>query len=82
MPDEEQFNGQPWIAQCLSTSKDNTISVQWFRGALTRPWVPDRRYDPTEIDVRTVINTVEFTPTHRLTKTSVDVIKQALNHLM
>ena len=81
MPDEEQYAGQPWIAQCLSRpTPENTITVQWFRGSLTRPWVPDRRYDPFDIDLTTIINTVEFTPTYRLTKSSLEVIKDALGN--
>ena len=82
MPEEEQYAGQPWIAQCISSpTTGSTIRVQWLKGSLTRPWVPDRRYNPCEIDIETIINTVEFTPTHRLSKSSLDVIKDALNHL-
>ena len=82
MPDEEQYAGQPWIAQCLTEPSDDTITVQWLRGALTRPWNPDRRYNPTEIDVKTIINTVQFTPTQRLTKRSIEIIKEASSHLI
>ena len=81
MPDEEEYAGRPWIAQCLSTLSDSFIRVQWFRGALTTPWMPDRRYPPTDIDVQAIINRVEFTPTHRLTKSSIDLIKETLQHL-
>ena len=81
MPDEEQYAGQPWIAQCLTEPSGDAITVQWLRGALTRPWVPDRRYNPIEIDIRTIINTVHFTPTQKLTKRSIETIKEASNHL-
>ena len=83
LPDEEQYAGQPtWIAQCLSEPKDQKVTVQWLKGALTRPWIPDHRYHPTEINIETIINTVDLTPTQKLTKHSLDVIKEALHHLM
>ena len=50
MPDEEQYVGQPMIAQCLTGPEGNHITVQWLRRSLTRPWTPDRRYNPCEID--------------------------------
>ena len=81
LPDEEHYAGQPWIAQCLSEPKDQKVTVQWMKGALTGPWIPDYRYHPTEINIET-INTVDLTPTQKLTKHSLDVIKEALHHLM
>ena len=81
MPDEEDFSGQPWIGQCLSQSSGDTITLQWMKGAFSRPWVPDRRYQPAEIQVQTIINRVEFTPTQRLTKSSVELLKDAMKHL-
>ena len=75
MPDEEEFAGQPWIGQCLSELNGDTIRVQWLKGAFSRLWIPDRRYPTTDIPVQTVINRVEFTPTQRLTKSSVDLLK-------
>ena len=58
------------------------ITVQWLKGALSRPWTPDRRYNQTEIDVKTIINTVQFTPMQKLTKRSIETIKQATSHLI
>ena len=82
LPDEEQYARQPWIAQCLSEPKDQKVTVQWLKGALTRTWIPDRPYHPSEINIETIINTVDLTPTQKLTKRSLDVIKEALSHLM
>ena len=82
LPDEEQYARQPWIAQCVDEPRDDTVTVKWLKGALTRPWIPDRHYNPTEINVKTIINRVEFTPTQKLTKSSLQVIKDALGHLM
>ena len=33
LPDEEQYTGQPWIAQILSGPADGNFQLQWFRGA-------------------------------------------------
>ena len=82
LPDEEQYTGQlPWIAQILSGPADGNFQVQWFRGAYTRPWAPDKRYPPFDITMDSVISKVEFTPTFRLTKSSVVMLKDALQHL-
>ena len=81
MPDEEQYAGQPWIARSLMGPVDKKVTIQWLRGALTQPWIPDRRYKPTEIDIKT-INTVQLTPTQRLTKGSIEIIKEASSHLI
>ena len=35
LSDEEQYTGQPWIAQILSGPTDGTLQVQWFRDAYT-----------------------------------------------
>ena len=64
MPDEEQYTGQPWIAVSLSPdSGEHSGSEEPLQD---HRW----RYDPFDIDLTTIINTVEFTPTHRLTKSS------------
>ena len=81
LPDEEQYTGQPWIAQILSGPVSDTFLVQWFKGAYTRPWAPDKRYPPCDITIDSVISKVEFTPTFRLTKSSVIVVKDGLQHL-
>ena len=82
LPDEEQYAGQLWIAQYLSEPKDARATVQWMKGALTRPWIPDHRYHPTEINIEIIINTVDLTSTQKLTKHSLHVIKEALHHLI
>ena len=35
LSDEEQYTGQPWIAQILSGPTDGTLQVQWFWDAYT-----------------------------------------------
>ena len=81
LPDEEQYDGQPWIAQILSGPTDGNLQVQWFQGAYTRPWGPDKRYKPFDVTMDSVISKVEFTPSFRLTKSSVSMLKEALQHL-
>ena len=82
LPDEEQYTGQPWIGQILSGSTNaGTFRVQWFRGAYTTPWAPDKRYTPFDITIDSVISKVEFTPTFRLTRSSVAMLKDSLQHL-
>lgn len=81
LPDEEQYTGQPWIAQCTSTPVGDKLNIQWLKGAYTRPWSPDRRYNPCEVSTDSIISKVEFTPTYRLTKSSVSLLKEALQHL-
>ena len=55
--------------------------TEWFRGAYTRPWGPDKRYKPFDVTMDSVISKVEFTPSFRLTKSSVSMLKEALQHL-
>ena len=47
---------------------DIIITVKWLKRALTRPWIPNQQYNPTEINVQTLINRVKFTLTQKLTK--------------
>ena len=81
LPDEEQYTGQPWIAQCTKAPVGDNVQIQWLKGAYTRPWSPDRRYNPCDISTDSIISKVEFTPTFRLTKSSVSLLKEALQHL-
>ena len=60
LPDEEQYTGQPWIAQCTSTPVGDKLDIQWLKGPYTRPWSPDRRYKPCDISTDNIICKVEF----------------------